>query len=93
MPASGKIVTIIGVSLYSTQKSYISELYCTEEENPVVVDDRCQLVRSLEISGPEDFTEKWEAVEEYVFGMTEIKVSAKVGATDETFDRTLDLLK
>mgnify|MGYP003687646659 CR=1 FL=1 len=93
VPASGKIVTIIGVPLYSTQKSYVSELYCTEEENPVIVDDRCQLVGSLEISVSEDFTEKWEAVEEYVFGMTDIKVSAKVMATDETFDTALDLLE
>ena len=93
VPTSGKIVTIIGVPLYSTQKSYISELYCTEEENPVVIDDSCQLVGSLEISVPEDFTEKWKAVEEYVFGMTEIKVSAKVMATDETFDTHLDLLE
>ena len=51
------------------------------------------MVGSLEISVPEDFTEKWEAVEEYVFGMTEIKVSAKVMATDETFDTALDLLE
>ena len=42
---------------------------------------------------PEDFTEKCEAVEEYVFGMTEIKVFAKVMATNETFETISDLLE
>ena len=92
VPSTGKIIKTYGVPIYDTQNSYVSEFYGTEEDNPVVVGDRCQLVGSLEISVPEDFTEKWEAVEENVFGMTEIKVSAKVMATNETFETTLDLL-
>ena len=58
--------------MYNIHKLYVSELYCTEEDNHVVDDDCCQFVGSLEFSVPEYFTGKWEAVEKYVFGMTEI---------------------
>ena len=32
----------------------------------------------------------WKADERYVFGMTEIEVSAKVKATNQTFETTLN---
>ena len=93
VPTTGKSVTTVGAPIYDTQKYYVSRVYCTKEDNPVAVDDSCHFLGSLKISVPGHFTEKWKAVEEYVFGMTEIKVSAKVMATNETFETTLDLLE
>ena len=40
VPSTGKIIKTYGVPIYDTQKSYVSELYCTEEDNSVVVGDR-----------------------------------------------------
>ena len=91
--STGKTVKTNGSPIYNNQKSYISKLYCIAEENPAVVDDKCQFVGSLDISVPDYVTGKWEAVEEYVFGMTQIKVSANVKATYETFKTTMDLLE
>lgn len=82
-----------GNPMYDTRKVYVTELYCTDEDNPVVVDDCCQFVGSLEISVPEYFKGKWGGVEKYLFGITEISVSAKVKATNQKLETTLDLLK
>ena len=93
VPATGKIIWTHGEPLYDTQKSYVTRIYCTEKDDPVVVDESCQFVGSLKISVPEYFTDNWKAVEEYVFGMTEIGVSANVVGNHETFKITLDLLE
>ena len=47
-----------GNTMHDTRKVYVTELYCTEEDNPVVVDDCCQFVGSLKISVPEYFKGK-----------------------------------
>ena len=75
------------------QKKCTLSLYCTEKDNPIVVDESCQLVGILAISVPEHFTGIWSSHENYEFGMTEIKVSATVNATNETFETTLGLLE
>ena len=93
VPATGKTVMTHAEPMYDTQKSYVSRIYCTEKDDPVVVDESCQFVGSLKISVPEYFTDNWKAVEEYVFGMTEIGVSANVVGNHETFKITLDLLE
>lgn len=58
-----------------------------------MVDESCQLVGTLEVTVPENVKGKWDTTETYVFGMTEIKIAAKVTATDETFETTLNLLE
>ena len=93
VPSTGKTIMTYGNPMYDTRKVNVTELYCTEEDHLVVVDDCCQFVGSLEISVPEYFKGKWEGVEKYVFGMTEISVCAKVKATNQTFETTLHILK
>lgn len=93
VPATGKTIKMKGNPIYDTDKSYLTSVYCTEKENPVIVDESCQLVGKLTVTVPDHITGKWEAEEEFVFGMTEIKVSAKVIATDERFETTLDMLE
>ena len=58
-----------------------------------MVDESCQRVGILDISVPEHFTGIWRGYEKYEFGMTEIKVSATVKATNETFEATFNLLE
>ena len=90
VPATGEIVTIVASPLYETQKNYLSRVYCTEKEDIIVVDESCELVGSLEVSVPPHVEGKWKAHERYVVGMTEIEVSARVEATNQTFETTLN---
>ena len=93
VPSTGKIVTSEHSPPDESPNSYRLNLYCTQKDNPIVVDESCQLVGSLDVSVPDRFSEMWTANEKYEFGMTEIKVSATVNATNETFETTLDLLE
>ena len=90
VPATGEIVTVDVVPLYETQKLYLSRVYCTEKEDIIVVDESCELVGTLEVLVPSHVERIWEAYERYVFGMTEIEVSARVKATNQTFETTLN---
>ena len=90
VPATGEIVTRNAVPLYETQKTYVSKVYCTEKEDIIVVDESCELVGTLEVSVPSHVEGIWKAHERYVFGMTEIEVSAKVKATNQTFETKLN---
>ena len=92
VPSTGKIVTTGHIPPLASPKEFTLCVYCTEKDNPIVVDESCQLVGTLDVSVPEHFTEIWSGREKYEFGMTEIKVSAIVKATNETFQTTLDLL-
>ena len=65
-------------------------MYCTEKEDIIVVDESCELVGTLEVSVPSHVEGKWKAHERYVFGMTEIEVSARVKTTNQTFETTLN---
>ena len=90
VPATGETVTSDAQPLYETQKNYVSRVYCTEKEDIIVVDESCELVGTLDVSVPSHVEGIWEAHERYVFGMTEIEVSAKVKATNQTFETTLN---
>ena len=93
VPSTGRVVTTGHVPQPASPKAYSLSVYCTEKDNPIVVDESCQLVGTLAVSVPEHFTGIWSGHENYEFGMTEIKVSAIVKATNETFQSTLDLLE
>ncbi|XP_062606366.1 heat shock 70 kDa protein 12A-like [Saccostrea cucullata] len=93
VPSNGQIVTDIGFPLTYDQRSYELRLYCTEKINAPVIDDSFQYVGRLEVSVPEYIEGDWEAEEQYIFGMTEIKVSATVKETGETVKTTFDLLE
>ena len=93
VPLSGRILTSEHEPPPTSPKKYTISVYCTENDNPIVVDESCQLVGTLAISVPDHFTGIWSSHEKYEFGMTEIKVSATVKATNETFETTLDLLE
>ena len=90
VPATGKAVTGYAVPLYETQKLYKTRVYCTEKEDIIVVDESCELVGTLDVSVPSHVEGIWKAHDRYVFGMTEIEVSAKVKATNQTFETTLN---
>ena len=90
VPVTGETVTEDVVPLYETQKNYVSRVYCTEKEDIIVVDESCELVGTLEVSVPSHVEGKWKAHERYEFGMTEIEVSARVEATNQTFETTLN---
>ena len=74
-------------------QSGVLPVYCTEKENTTVVDDSCQLVGELNVSIPRKVFREWHVHTEFIFGLTEIKVSATVRHTNETFKRTMDLLE
>ena len=93
VPSTGRIVTTEHVPQPESPKQYALKVYCTEKDNPIVVDESCQRVGTLDVFVPEHFTGTWSGHEKYEFGMTEIKVSATVKATNETFETTLDLLE
>ena len=93
VPSTGKIVTFSHTPSPNSPNGYTLDVYCTENDNPIVVDESCQFIGRLAVSVPEHFTGIWRGHEKYEFGMTEIKVSATVNATDETFETTLDLLE
>ena len=93
VPSTGKIVKSSHPPSPESPKKYGLKVYCTEKDHPIVVDECCQLVGLLAVSVPEHFTGVWSGQEKYEFGMTEIKVSATVKATNETFETTLDLLE
>nr|XP_022310816.1 heat shock 70 kDa protein 12A-like isoform X2 [Crassostrea virginica] len=93
VPSTGKIVTLTHPPPTESAKKYTLNVICTENDNPIVVDESCQFVGRLAVSVPEHFTGIWRGHEKYEFGMTEIKVSAIVKATNETFETTLDLLE
>ena len=46
------------------------------------------LVGTLEVSVPSHVEGNWKAHERYMFGMTEIEVSARVKTTNQTFETT-----
>ena len=93
LPSTGKMVESNHSPLSDSPKKYALKVYCTEKDNPIVVDQSCQLVGTLAVSVPEHFTGIWRGYEKYEFGMTEIKVSATVKATNETFEATFNLLE
>ena len=93
VPSTGIIVTTGHVPQPASPKEYTLYVYCTEKDNPIMVVESCQLVGKLDVSVPEQFTGIWSGQEKYEFGMTEIKVSATLKATNETFETTLDLLE
>ena len=68
-------------------------VYCTKKETPALVDKNCQLLGTLDVSIPRQVFDKWTIHGEFIFGMTEIKVSVTVKHTNETFTTTLDLLE
>ena len=88
--ATGETVTHYAFPLYETQKLFRSMVYCTEKEDIIIVDESCELVGTLEVSVPSHVEGKWKAHVRYVFGMTEIEVSARVEATNQTFEKTLN---
>ena len=79
------------MSLYTKHKR-ITYLGCIvpKKEDIIVVDESCELVGTLEVSVPSHVEGIWEAHERYVFGMTEIEVSARVEATNQTFEITFN---
>ncbi|XP_078331448.1 heat shock 70 kDa protein 12A-like [Crassostrea virginica] len=93
VPSTGRTVTSEHHPSDESPKAYRLDVYCTEEDNPIVIDKSCQLVGRLDVSVPEQFIGFWTGHEKYEFGRTEIKVSAEVNATNETFETTLDLLE
>ena len=90
VPATGKIVTREVKSITETQKLFKSRVYCTEKKDIIVADESCELVGALEVSVPSHVEGKWKATERYVFGMTEIEMSVRVEATNQTFETTLN---
>lgn len=93
LPSSGKKVTHNCTPLFDDQRSYSLRLYFTEKDNPIVIDESFQKLGTLEISAPDHIKGIWEAEEVFVFGQTEIQISARVKGTDEYFETTLDLLE
>lgn len=93
VPSSGKKVTCFGVPLFENQKSYTLKLYFTEKDNPTVIDDSFQQLGTLKISAPDHIKGWWKAEEVFIFGLTEIQISARVKDTDKYFETTLDLLE
>lgn len=81
--STGKKVTCSGVPLFENQKSYTLKLYFTKKDNPTVIDDSFQQLGTLIISAPDHIKRKWKAGEVYVFGLTEIQISARVKGTDK----------
>lgn len=93
VPSTGKTVIDTGIPLYKDQRSYTLRFYCTEKDNPIVVDESFQKLGTLKISAPDHIQGIWKVEEVFVFGQTEIQISAKVEGTDEYFETTLDLLE
>lgn len=88
VPSTGKKVTCS-----QNQKSYTLKLYFTKKDNPTVIDDSFQQIGTLKISAPDHIKRKWKAGEVFVFGLTEIQISARVKGTDKYFETNLDLLE
>lgn len=93
VPSTGETVTSSGVPIYQDQRSYDLMIYCTEKDNPCVIDGSFQQLGTLEISAPDHVKGIWKAEERYVFDLTEIKISGKVIGADSSFETTLDLLE
>lgn len=93
VPSTGKAVTRIGHPLFKNQMHFTLRIYFTDKDNPIVVDESFQQLGTLHVAAPDHIKEKWKAEEVFVFGLTEIKVSANIKGTDSTFETILDLLE
>lgn len=91
--SSGVIVTRSTSSLYKSQKSCSLRVYCTEEDNPVIIDETCTHLGTLQIFAPPNNSGLWTAEHNFVFGMTELRIYATVTEAEESYETTLDLLE
>lgn len=85
--------TLIAVPVFGCQKSLTMRLYCTEQDNPVVIDDSFASLGTLPISAPERKQGSWKAEIVFVSGMTELKIHTKITENDKSFQKTFDLLE
>lgn len=68
-------------------------VYCTEEDNPVIIDETCTHLGTLQIFAPPNNSGLWTAEHNFVFGMTELRIYATVTEAEESYETTLDLLE
>lgn len=93
IPASGKAIIKSGTPLFKNQRGISLTLYFTEKDNPTVIDESFQKLGTLVVFAPDHITGNWEFNYVCVFGLTEIKISAKVGGSDKCFEKCFDLLE
>ncbi|XP_061169392.1 heat shock 70 kDa protein 12A-like [Saccostrea echinata] len=93
LPSTGLELTKKGHPTTKDKKHYIVRLYCTEKDNPKIIDENFLPLGRLRISVPEHVKGRWSAEHVFTFGMTEIKISARVMETGEAVDGTFDLLE
>lgn len=93
VPSTGKTITRGAMSLYGNQKSCSLKVYCTEEDDPIVVDDDCTHLGTMKISAPAYEPESWTVELNFVFGMTELDIYATAKGKKKSTKTTLDLLE
>lgn len=63
------------------------------KDHPLVIYESSPQLGTVEVTISDSVKGECERVDTYVFGMAEIKIIAKVIATNKTFKATLDLLE
>lgn len=89
--ASGVEVSRTAEPITSTQMSVLERIYYTENENPVVVDENCKLLKNYVLSLPKDNEKPRIIKSTFTFGLTELKYYAEVIETGAKIQGSLDL--
>lgn len=93
VPFTGKTITREAMSLYGNQQSCLLRVYCTEEDDLIVVDDDCTHLGTMNIFAPAYGKEPWTVELNFVFGMTELQINATAKGQRNSSKTTLDLLE
>lgn len=93
VPSTGKTITRHAMSLYGNQKSCLLRVYCTDEDDPKVVDDDCTRLGTMKIFAPGYKPESWTVELSFDFSMTELDIYATAKGKERSLKTTLDLLE
>lgn len=91
--SSGTVVYTLTSPVTTTCRRFKNSVYYTEEEDPILIDENCKILGTIWVPVPEFKGFKRSVKEQFIFGLTEIKVKAVVEETGETIDATFDLLE
>ncbi|XP_061185466.1 heat shock 70 kDa protein 12A-like [Saccostrea echinata] len=76
----------------TTQMMIAERVYYTDNENPIVVDEKCKLLKGYKLSLPENNGKPRIVKSTFTFGLTEMKYCSEVIETGVQKVGTLDLL-
>lgn len=92
VPATGIIFKRMAMSLSGEQKEGLLRVYCTEEDDPIVV-NYCTHLGTMKIKAPTNEPESWTVELKFEFDMTELHISATAKGRSGSSVTTLDLLE